>query len=220
MTHRTSPIAALAAAILASLGIAATYELLVVSYAGQMVDQDVMELMGARTGNDAPTGGLLAEIQVPVLAGCGLLIGAICLARRSWRLALHASLLIGAVVVLAVVLKSELQRPPLDVGNALNSFPSNTVAAFAAAGIALCAVTPRRARPLAAIAATAGLGVVSFTVVSQQWHRPSDVIGGALLAVAVAAVVDLLIPAWNARPARAHTEHDVRDWQRSRAAVR
>ncbi|WP_132993776.1 phosphatase PAP2 family protein [Gordonia zhaorongruii] len=176
----------------------AAYLLFVTSYNGQFMDNETMTTLGSHLGSDVPTSGWLGQHQIAVLAGGGLLIATICALRRSPRLAVHAVVLIGGAVVAALLLKAGLDRPSFGIGTLTNSFPSNTVAAFVALALALSAVSPSAVRTAVTVVAVAGAGAVSAWVVLLQWHRPSDVIGGWLIAVAAAFIAESLAPARNA----------------------
>lgn len=190
----TRRVAAFTGAIAAAVLLAGTFIVFVQWYPGQASDEFTMQTWSSRVGTGTPTSGWLGAHQLAVLAGIGVVLAAICAVRRSPRLAAHAAILILGSVAAAVVLKAGLPRPALGVGAADNSFPSNTVAAFGAAAFALIAVTPARARRIVAVASLAGAGLVSILVVGLQWHRPSDVIGGWLVAAAVAFATESLLP--------------------------
>ena len=208
MPTRTVP---LIVAAIAAVALAVTYQALVVSYSGQLVDHDAMLALGALTGHDVPTFGLLGRLQIPMLFGGAVVIAAVCLWRRSIRLFANVCLVIVGTTVAALVLQAGLDRPTLGIGQ-LNSFPSKTVAAFVAVGIALCAVVPRRSLPLIGPIVLTIVAAVSTGVVCLLWHRPSDVIGGVLLAVAVAALVEWVVPVWT-RADRRLGAVGVPDWR-------
>ncbi len=63
-----------------------------------------------------------------------------------------------------------------------NAFPSGHTTAAAVLGIALVLVAPTRLRRPAALAAGAFAGAVGLAVVVIEWHYPSDVLGGLLVA--------------------------------------
>ncbi|WP_448221510.1 phosphatase PAP2 family protein [Gordonia iterans] len=192
--------AAVTGAAGAALALGLLFAALVLSYRGQLADQTAMLQIGALTGHHSPTGGVLARIQLPILLACGCAVTVICALRRSWRLFAHAALVVLGTTVLAALLKYGLQRPEFGIGALANSFPSNTVAAFTAVALAFAAVVPRAIRGLTVVIGGAGLAVVSASVIALQWHRPSDATGGFLLAVAVAAAVELLLPTRDPAP--------------------
>jgi membrane-associated phospholipid phosphatase len=63
-----------------------------------------------------------------------------------------------------------------------NSFPSGHTTAAASIAVAFLIVVPDRLRPLAAVAGAALTGAVGISVVVLEWHYPSDVLGGLLVA--------------------------------------
>lgn len=175
------------------------YLLMVGTYRGQRVDDRMMASWSGALGHAVPTSGWLSSAQAPLLVVGVALIAAVCALRRSWRLGLRASAVVGGALVSSVVLKSALARPDLGIGPPGNSMPSNTVTAFAAVAVTLVVVAPPRLRAAASTAATATVVTVSLTVVGLQWHRPSDVVAGVLLAVAAAAAVECAARAWSVR---------------------
>lgn len=63
-----------------------------------------------------------------------------------------------------------------------NAFPSGHTTAAVAIGIALVLVVPARLRLSAALIAAAFAAAVGLAVVVIEWHYPSDVVGGFLVA--------------------------------------
>ncbi|GAJ86703.1 hypothetical protein NBRGN_110_03700 [Nocardia brasiliensis NBRC 14402] len=107
---------------------------------------------------------------------------AICLARSRSALnsARVATVLVGAPTSAALA-KAALVRPDFLATGMSNSFPSGTVTWVAAVA---AAATPATSHPARGLTVAAGLACTSATaasVVTQQWHRPSDVIGALLL---------------------------------------
>ncbi|GAA4660283.1 phosphatase PAP2 family protein [Gordonia humi] len=190
-THR---IGTLAGAVVAIALAACTFAVFVRWYPGQASDEQTMQFWATLLGHDVPTTGWLGHNQLAVLAGIGVVLAAICICRRSARLAAHATVLVLGAVIVAVLLKSGLERPSLGVGAVTNSFPSNTVAAFGAAAFALISISPKRIRRAVAAVSLIGSLTVSVSVVGLQWHRPSDVIGGWLVAVAAAFAAECVVP--------------------------
>ena len=96
-------------------------------------------------------------------------------------------LLVGLTSVSSQALKALLAYPRSDElvnGAAVTAeaFPSGHATASMTLAIALVLVVSSRLRPMAAIVGSALALGVSFSVVSQGHHFPSDVIGGFLLA--------------------------------------
>jgi membrane-associated phospholipid phosphatase len=63
-----------------------------------------------------------------------------------------------------------------------NSFPSGHTTAVASIAIAFAFVVPREWRPAAALVGTGLLAAVGCSVMALDWHYPSDVLGGILVA--------------------------------------
>lgn len=210
MTNSAHRIGAFTCAVIAFGLAVASFAMFVASYPGQAADDAAMKAWAARWGNDVPTTGWLGAHQLILLAVIGVVIGAACVWRRSTRLAVHAAAVILGAVAAAVFLKHGLDRPSFGVGTANNSFPSNTVAAFVAAGMALVVVVPQRVRTVVAVGSSVGAVVVSAAVVALQWHRPSDVIGGWLIAIAAAAAAECLVPVRGRRVAAHQTNPGTR----------
>lgn len=128
------------------------------------------------------------RLLLPAASAVLVLIGIVLsLARRRWRGVIPAVLLPLIALILSTALKDLLVRPDLgDNGYRENTFPSGHSAVTIACLIAFLWLIPRGraavAIPLALLAtAAAGVQVVSYA------HRLSDVVGGALLAGAIAA---------------------------------
>ncbi len=122
--------------------------------------------------------------QVAVIA---LALIAVALARGRPRMALLVAALIGLTSVSSQLLKALLAYPrssELINGGHVEAaaFPSGHATASMSLAIALVLVVSPRLRPLAALVGSALALSVSFSVVSQGHHFPSDVIGGFLLA--------------------------------------
>jgi membrane-associated phospholipid phosphatase len=65
-----------------------------------------------------------------------------------------------------------------------DGFPSGHVTAVASIAIAFVLVVPQRLRPMIAAVGTCLVAAVGWAVVALNWHYPSDVLGGALVASA------------------------------------
>ncbi len=165
----------------------AAYLVGVGTYVGQRADQTVMTVVSGAFGVRAPTSGILGEVQVPAVVALGAALVIACLRRPMRRRFAHALVVVLGSIGGAIVLKYGLARPGFGVGPISNSFPSNTVAVFAGLALALAAAVPRTARRWTAAGGTVVVAAVSTGVIALQWHRPSDVVGGLLVAGAAAA---------------------------------
>lgn len=160
---------------------------------GQRVDEAAMVAVSGVFGVDGPTAGVLAGVQIPAMGLAAAVLVGVCAHQRSWQVAVRAMVIVVGGMGAAMTLKEGLARPSCGIGALANSFPSNTVAGFAALGVALILSVPaarrhRVAAPILAIAA-----VVSLDVVALQWHRPSDVLGAWLLVAAASAFAPVCV---------------------------
>jgi len=134
----------------------------------------------------------LSLVTVTTLAGAGVLLLAIGLVRRRALLGVVAVGVIGASAVSAEVLKRfVITRPPTagEFGHlAANWFPSGHATICTAIGLAAVMVTPHRWRRWTAVAAALWVAFQCSGALVSGWHRPSDAVAGALLALAWAAV--------------------------------
>lgn len=164
--------------------------------AGQQLDEAAMQWTAAAVTQDGWAEALLTGIS----AGSVLLVGAAlavvtALVRGLRAAALGAS---SSVVVLlgAEVLKVTLIRPELSMQALDNSFPSGHVAAVTGLVVALLLTTPPgRWRQIALVTGTPVIVVTGLATVVLQWHRPSDVVGSALLGI----VVGVIAHRWESR---------------------
>ena len=113
----------------------------------------------------------------------GAVIVLVALVRRRPRVALAV-----VAILLCANLTTELLKPLLParllpgLSHAVRSWPSGH--ATAAMSLALCAVlvAPRRLRPVAAVVGAGFAVAVSYSILTLEWHWPSDVLGGFLVA--------------------------------------
>ena len=149
-------------------------------------------LLRAYGVRDWLTGALLVAAAV---AGVEALV------RRAWRAVAASVLIVGLVLAASFVFKAGwLQRADLgDLAYAYNTFPSGHSAAALAAVVAVVWLKPRwLSRPvlvgLAIVcAAVAVASLLSFA------HRLSDVLGGVLLAGALAFAITAVLAPWPRR---------------------
>jgi hypothetical protein len=132
-----------------------------------------------------------------------LLLIAFGLARGRPLLGFGAAATAGGTVAVADLLKYfVLTRPNLSdqTSGGGNSFPSGHTSTAAACAMAFIIVCPPRWRGAAALATGGYASIVAAQVEVVGWHRPSDAIGGTLLAFTFASFVAGLV-AWF-RPAK------------------
>lgn len=122
---------------------------------------------------------------LPLLAiACG-----IALARHRLRAALAAVFVVAGANLTTQLFKALLAHPRLQtlVGVeqiGANSFPSGHTTAVASIAIAFAFVAPRDWRPAVALVGSGLVFAVGCSVMALDWHYPSDVLGGALVAAA------------------------------------
>lgn len=153
---------------------------------GQQLDDAAMSWTATAVSEDGWARALLTWVS----AGSVLLIGAgltaLTAVTRGPRAAVVGALS-GALVLLgAKVLKLALTRPDFGVQTLANSFPSGHVAAVTGLAVVLLLAAPAGAwRRVAMLGAAPVVAVTGLATVVLEWHRPSDVLGSALLGVVV-----------------------------------
>jgi membrane-associated phospholipid phosphatase len=123
-----------------------------------------------------------AALLIQAALACG-----IALARRRPRGAAAALFVVAGANLTAQLFKALLAHPrfqsilgaeQLDA----NSFPSGHVTAAASIAIAYAFVVPRDWRPEVVLIGAATVAAVGCSVMALNWHYPSDVLGGVLIA--------------------------------------
>ncbi len=142
---------------------------------------------GSRTGSVAAGIVLLGDLGalLPLLAiACG-----IALARHRPRAALAALFVVAGANLTTQLFKALLAHPRFEallgaeqIGT--NSFPSGHTTAVASIAIAFAFVVPREWRPAVALIGTGLVFAIGCAVMALDWHYPSDVLGGILVAAA------------------------------------
>jgi membrane-associated phospholipid phosphatase len=122
---------------------------------------------------------------LPLLA----MLGAICvfaLRRGRPRDAIAALIVVAGANLTTQILKVALAHPRFQLILAHQpdptTFPSGHVTAATSIVLAAVLVAPRRLRPTAAVIGTAYVFAVGCSVLVLEWHLPSDVLGGILVA--------------------------------------
>jgi membrane-associated phospholipid phosphatase len=182
------------AAAVALLAAVACYLLLVRTTTGQRFDDAA--LAGAfqqYPAERAASNRILHAISADSFAVVLALLVAIGVLRHRVLLGLAAGASAGISVVGVSLLKHlVLTRPDLVNGDGslrFNTFPSGHTATAVSCALALMLVVPPRWRGVAAVVAGFYAWGTAAQVQTAGWHRPSDAVGGALLAFAVVALV-------------------------------
>jgi membrane-associated phospholipid phosphatase len=142
-----------------------------------------------RVGDVAP---FLAHLCNPApYAVAGAVIIVLAARTRGLRTAAGITLLMGGANLTSQVLKPllayhrELYYTEFHLNNIANaSFPSGHATAAMALALAVLIIVPRSYRPLAATLGTGFTIAVTFSVLFLEWHFPSDVVAGYLIATA------------------------------------
>jgi hypothetical protein len=191
---RPLPLAATTAAACAAL-----YAVAVRTGLGQRIDDSTLDgfLEQARLHpfyRDVglpPLGATAATIAVGVLV-----VVAVGVVRRRWTEVLGALVSAGLAIGATEVLGEALTRPTLDpsvFGASGNTFPSGHAAIPIALVLAVTSVAPPGARPWVVRIGGSWVALVGAAIQSMYFHRPSDVLGAALLTCSCALVVGHLV---------------------------
>jgi membrane-associated phospholipid phosphatase len=182
------------AAALALLAAVACYLLMVRTTTGQRFDDAALagafqQYPAERAASNRILHAISADSFTAVLA----LLVAVGVLRHRVLLGLAAAASAGISVVGVSILKHfVLTRPDLVSGDDslhFNTFPSGHTATAVSCALALMLVVPPRWRGVTAVVAGFYAWGTAAQVQTAGWHRPSDAIGGALLAFAVVALV-------------------------------
>ncbi|MBO3089905.1 phosphatase PAP2 family protein [Cellulomonas sp. zg-ZUI40] len=179
-------------AIASLLGVLALWRVFVDTWAGQRVEDAALD--GAEIGQGQlwrVASPLLDVVSVGFVAG-GLLVAAgVALARRRLSLVVQVAVLVGGANLTTRILKEwVLDRPVLGVGSDYgNTLPSGHTTAAGSVAAGLLLVAPPRARPLVAVLGGGYTALTGISTLVGQWHRPSDVVAGALVVLCWTALV-------------------------------
>ncbi|MEO9044180.1 MAG: phosphatase PAP2 family protein [Candidatus Dormibacter sp.] len=165
---------------------------------GQRLERDV--LLGSGADIIGVRGDATAVLNQVTVGIVGLLTVAACLlavVRGRLRLAIGTAVGIALTIASAQVLKSLLLARPVLLGSGAvataQSYPSGHVAAAAALGAALVVAAPLSWRRHTAGIAMVLTGMIGVAVLVAGWHRPSDAIGAAALAIGVSSAIAAIL---------------------------
>lgn len=126
-------------------------------------------------------------LLLALIAGAGLAWGRRRQAVGAVALVIGASLLTVMIKVIAAHPRFYPILEPHQLGS--RSFPSGHATAAMSLALAAVLVVPSRWRPLTAVIGGTFAVAVSLALVTQEWHFPSDVIGGSLVVGLVTTLV-------------------------------
>jgi membrane-associated phospholipid phosphatase len=176
-------------AVVSAAGVAVLYMAAVLTAPGQLLDASVMTAISTAADpvqQESARSILNALSPGSVLAGM-LLVTGVAMTVKGPRAALSAVVTATGTIVAAQVLKALLVRPDLAATATINSLPSGHVAAVAGLAAAAAVGLGVERRPGSWLIGGLAVAMTGWATLALQWHRPSDVLAAALLAVGVAA---------------------------------
>jgi membrane-associated phospholipid phosphatase len=182
-------------ATLCAAATAALFGVAVRSARGQAVDELGMAASNRFLFAATPVAQtVLAAVSLVTLAAACLAVAGIAVARRRPLVAAGAvALVVGANLTTQGLKAHALVRPAFGDGWPGNSFPSGHTTVAASIAFALILVVAGRWRPAVAWAAGLYVGATGLSTVVMGWHRPSDAVGGILVAGAWAGLIGLIV---------------------------
>jgi membrane-associated phospholipid phosphatase len=143
---------------------------------------------------------LLALISPATVLLAITLLGVLAWVVKGATAAVEVTCTAVGTILAAIVLKALLERP-MFLDNGANSLPSGHVAAVAGVATAVALVTSRAVRPIVIAFGVGSVALTGVATLALGWHRPSDVIASALVAVGAAATTRWAVAVWGL-PAR------------------
>ena len=182
-------------ALACALASAAVYAAAVGTGWAARADADALGWFTARQGTrlDGLAGDVVRLLDPRAYALLAAALAALALARGRLRHAIAAVGVLAGAALASQLLKPLLAAPrshdaPLGAHVAEASWPSSHATGAVALALCLVLIAPPRLRPAAAVAGGAAAVVVACSVLHLGSHYPSDVLGGALVALACAAL--------------------------------
>ena len=172
----------------AAAGVLAVYVLFVRTTFGQEIDEAALEGRARAHGIPARAAeALLATITAGTLALAVVGLVLVALASGRWTRAVAAAAAVAGAIVTSELLKRVVfDRPDLlDLADG-PSYPSGHSTIGFAVGLGLVVATGARGPRTYVVAVLSG-AAVGIATIACGWHRPSDVLGGFLVATAWAA---------------------------------
>jgi membrane-associated phospholipid phosphatase len=155
----------------------------------QRLDAALLARLVADRGSSAESlaTGLRLLGDLPALLLMTALACGVGLVRGRPRSAAAALVVVAGANLMTQALKLALSHPRareiLGAENvAWDGFPSGHVTAAASIAIAFAFVVPRRLLPAVAVVGTCFVATMGWSVLALNWHYPSDVVGGILVA--------------------------------------
>jgi undecaprenyl-diphosphatase len=154
---------------------------------------DLLDAIAPVSSDDVHVDPVLTTVTICVGAATAV-VCALLLVRRRLRAAVFLAGAIVGAVALSRLVKAIVERPPIEGDPQDYSFPSGNAAWSAATVVALVllARTPAERRLVALAGGLLLLGV-GAVIAWEEWHYPSDVVAGWLLATAWVAALWLAL---------------------------
>lgn len=192
LTRHRQALQLLLLGLLATLVLFSLYLVFLRTAPGQRFDDIAFEGRKAtRLAARRPATFLVHVLTVPsLLLGCAWIL--VDTVRRGWwRTGVVALISVALTVVLARLLKGVLIRPELvelAYSNSRNTLPSGHTAAVMAVLLAAVSACQSSSRAFLGSVAAVLAAIYMTALIGSGWHRPSDVVAGMALAVAVASI--------------------------------
>ncbi|MEQ7123691.1 phosphatase PAP2 family protein [Actinopolymorpha sp. B11F2] len=169
------------------VGLALVWWIFIRTPRGQVLDASVLRASTiGRSQVEDLVNLILNAVTVVSLVVATVAIGFVAVARRRYRLAVVATLLVvGANVTSQVLKRFLIERPDFDIAGtnigAPNSMPSGHVTVAAAITVAAVLVLPSRLSGPTAVVGAAYTALTGIATLSAGWHRPSDALASLLI---------------------------------------
>jgi membrane-associated phospholipid phosphatase len=186
-------------------------------------EQALIGFGGLQRPRLATVSGWVAHLADPVpFALIGLVLVAIALVWRGPLAAVGAGTVVLGANVTTQILKPLLANPRGIYGQygvSAEAFPSGHATASMSLALVAIVIAPVRIRPLVAVFAAGFALAVGFSIVSLDWHFPSDVAGGYLVAATWCFAVLGTVRAVQLRAPRAGETEERPEWWLAAAAM-
>lgn len=169
---------------------ALTYLIAVGTWEGQVVDSAAFRALASVHDATAAGAAWFRAVMPVAMALVAMAMAAAALFSRRWLDVVRAAVMVAGSVVACEALKALLPRPDLGPhGYHDNTFPSGHLAFALSAALATGVVAVHRwwAQVIFAVSLACALGL-AWASITTYAHRPSDVVGAALLVGAVASL--------------------------------
>ncbi|MGJ9413972.1 phosphatase PAP2 family protein [Aeromicrobium sp. CF4.19] len=160
---------------------------------GQRLDESSMVSVVAGRETQLTVLSLLGYVSISAIVVVALVCVGLALARGQVALAVAALAVLAGANITTQVLKHGLLERIDGVVVAPNSFPSGHTTVVVAGVGALLIAAPRVLRPLVVLGGSFAVTLTGASTVVAGWHRPSDVVGSVLIALAWTAAAALVL---------------------------